>query len=392
LYSLSVLPLDAELEFTPASEEQFFSAIPQQPGVYLIATRAVAGGAPAKPYLARTVDLHRAAERLLRPPDGTSKRLNLREVAEKFRYRVTGSRFEQSLALHQQAREHFPANYRSFLRLRPAALLKVNLRNSYPRCYVTRRILNDGGYYFGPFASRQQAESFANQFLDLFKIRRCQIKIRRDPTFPGCIYSEMKMCLAPCFAGCTKEEYDREVSRVVETLESAGTSLSGGIEREREAASEALDFERAAALHKKIEKVSGVLRGLPELARRVGNLHAVVIQRGAMENTVAIFGVVGGRVADPLFLNFEQQASEPRSVEETLRRHFGEIYSEEQGQSGATPIAKDETTEREEHLAILARWYYSNPRDGEILFREGDWPYRRILRACARVLAAGNPA
>src|SRR5260370_28772419 len=37
---------------------------------------------------------------------------------------------------------------------------------------------------------------------------RCQIKIRRDPTFPGCLYSEMKMCLAPCFAGCTKEEYD----------------------------------------------------------------------------------------------------------------------------------------------------------------------------------------
>ena len=43
--------------------------------------------------------------------------------------------------------------------------------------------------------------------LDLFRIRRCQIKIRRDPDFPGCIYSEMKMCLAPCFAGCTEEEY-----------------------------------------------------------------------------------------------------------------------------------------------------------------------------------------
>lgn len=387
-----MLPLDVQLEFTPASEEQFFSAIPQRSGIYLIETRAAPGSAAAQPYLARTADLRRAAERLLRPPDGTSKRLNLREVAEKFRYRLTGSRFEQSLAIYQQAREHFPANYRGFLRLRPVPLLKVNLRTSYPRCYVTRRILGDGGYYFGPFASRQQAESFANQFLDLFKIRRCQIKIRRDPAFPGCIYSEMKMCLAPCFAGCTKEEYDREVSRVVETLESAGASLSGGIEREREVASEAQDFERAATLHKKIEKVSGVLRGLPELARRVDNLHAVVIQRGAAESTVAIFGVVGGEISDPLFLNFDQQASEPRSVEEILRRHFEELSSDEQGPPGAAPMPKDEGTEREEHLAILARWYYSNPRDGEILFREGDWPYRRILRACARVLAAGNPA
>jgi len=40
-----------------------------------------------------------------------------------------------------------------------------------------------------------------------------------------------------------------------------------------------------------------------------------------------------------------------------------------------------------EHLRLVARWFYSNPREGEIFFREKDWPYRRILRACARLLA-----
>jgi hypothetical protein len=40
-----------------------------------------------------------------------------------------------------------------------------------------------------------------------------------------------------------------------------------------------------------------------------------------------------------------------------------------------------------EHLALVARWFYSKPRDGEIFFREGEWPYRRILRACGRLLA-----
>lgn len=405
-----MLPLNAELEFTPASDEQIFSAIPPCAGIYLIATRAMPGAAPPKPFLARTADLRRAAERLLRPPDETSKRLNLREVAEKFRYRVTGSRFEQSLALYEQARERFPENYRAFLRLRPAALLKISLRNPYPRCYVTRRILNDGGYYFGPFVSRQYADSFANQFLDLFKIRRCQIKIRRDPSFPGCIYSEMKMCLGPCFAGCTKEEYDRELARVVETLNSEGASLTRSIESEREAASEAMDFERAAALHKRLERVSGMLRGLPELARRLENLHATVIQRAARENTVAIFGIVAGRIAEPLFLNFEPQQSGARSVEEILRKYFGELLSDASPAASAATVRREanapqaspdseqarlrqETAEREEHLSILARWYYSNPREGEILFRDADWPYRRMLRACARVLAPpGGPA
>ena len=144
------------------------------------------------------------------------------------RYRVTGSKFEQTLALYTCARARFPKRYRDLLRLRPPAVLKVNLSNEYPRCYVTRRISGDGGAYFGPFPSRKSAEMFAEGFLDLFKIRRCQIKIRRDPEFPGCIYSEMKMCLAPCFAGCTKEEYDVETGRVLATLATVRRSAYGG--------------------------------------------------------------------------------------------------------------------------------------------------------------------
>ncbi|HEV2289096.1 MAG TPA: hypothetical protein VGR81_09100 [Candidatus Acidoferrales bacterium] len=397
MYPCSVLAFDAKLEFDPAREEQFFSAIPSHSGIFLIENRSIGEGTKAKPYLARTADLRRAAERLLRQPDTATKRLSLREVAKAFRYRVTGSRFEQALALYEHARANFRARYRSFLHLRPPALLKVNLRNSYPRCYVTRRILDDGGYYFGPFSSRRAAESFANHFLDLFKVRRCQIKIRCDPHFPGCIYSEMKMCLAPCFAGCTKEEYDAEVRRAVETLESQGSSLVGGIEHEREAASEAMDFERAAGLHKKLEKVTDVLRGLPEVVRRIDAVNAVVLQRAAQEQTVGIFTVLNGLIAEPLFFCFGDLSSEPRSVEEIIRQHFKKLESEkvahdDGGQGKIAERNAESATEREEHLSLLARWFYSKPRAGEILFRDAEWPYRKILRACARVLAAEESA
>src|SRR5487761_131216 len=398
------VPLEAGLEFDLDHEEHFFASIPQHAGVFVVETRAAPDTAATKPHLGRTADLRRAAERLLRPPDASSKRLNLRDVAKNFSFRVTGSRFEQSLVLYHQARERFPKTFRTFLRLRPPALLKISLRNCYPRCNVTRRIVRDGGYYSGPFVSRQAGEVFANEFLDLFKIRRCQIKIRRDPSFPGCIYSEMKMCLAPCFAGCTKEEYDAEVGRVVETLESEGTFLTGAIEREREAASEAMDFERAAALHKKLDKVNGVVRGLPEIARRIDGLNAVILQRSVREKTVAIFAIVNGLIAAPFFMCFDE-SSQPRSVEAILRQNFEELHSKEavaqaephgrMQESGATAALsadrfdlRGEGAEREEHLSLLARWFYSKPRSGEILFRDTDWPYRKILRACARVLAA----
>ena len=152
---------------------------------------------------------------------------------------MTASAFEQTFAYYQNAKKLFRPRYQDMLRIRPPALLKVNLRNAYPRCYATRRISiasngePSGGVYYGPFPSRKAAAAFAERALDLFKVRRCQIKIRRDPEFPGCIYSEMKMCLAPCFAGCTKEEYDLEVQRLVVFLETGGASLRGALERDR---------------------------------------------------------------------------------------------------------------------------------------------------------------
>jgi len=379
-----VLELDSALEFDAArTEEEFFPALPAAPAVCLIAPREER----AEPFLIRTQNLQRRLERLLGPADPASKRLNLRGFASGIRYRLTGSRFEQTLTFYQQARQRFPKRYRNLMRLRPPTVLKVNLPNAYPRCYVTRKILLDadgrpaGGSYYGPFPSRRAAEAFAERILDFFKVRRCQIKIRRDPTFPGCIYSEMKMCLAPCFSGCTKEEYDVEVNRLVEFLETSGGSLRIAFEQERERASEQLDFERARTMHKRVERLDEVLRGRPEITRRIQDLRAVILQRAAEEQTIGVFAVDGGRLAEPSFVRFGEIASQPGSAEQIFRDYL----------ESAPHVANGDLAE---DVSLVSRWFYSKPREGEIFFREKDWPYRRILRACSRLLARaeGEPA
>jgi excinuclease ABC subunit C len=404
-----VLELDFCLVFDAASDEQFFSALPSKPAVCLVELN----DPNAEPLLIRTQDLRRRLQRLLGPPDPTSKRLNLRALARGVKYRAVGSTFEQSLTYYQHAKKLFPQRYRDLLRMRPPAVLKVSLRNAYPRCYVTRHISVDilgaptAGSYYGPFPSRGAALAFANRALDFFKMRRCQIKIRRDPTFPGCLYSEMKMCLAPCFAGCSKEEYDAEVQRFVKFLESSGESLRATFESERERASDDLDFERAATLHKRVEKLDEVLRGRPDLARRIQALDAVILQRGAGDQVVAAYRVQGGRLCEPFFLPFGETASQPRSAEQIFRNYLDAAADSvvapqsptaspkaaEQPDVGQMieqlPLAKGELSE---HLWLVARWFYSNPRTGEIFFREkNDWPYRRILRSCSRLLAPPEP-
>lgn len=408
-----MLELDCSVEFQAGDaqrEEKFFAALPARPALYLIRLRG--GG---DPYLSRTADLRRAAERLLRAPQELSKRLNLHDLAASLHFRITASKFEQLLTLYQQARRELPGRYRDFLRLKRPALVKLNLRNAYPRCYATRRISADGGLYIGPFASRHSAEFYAEKFRDLFKARRCQIKIRRDPEFPGCIYSEMKMCLAPCFGGCTAEEYEAEVARLAGALATQGEALVQALDREREAASEALDFELAAATHKKLEKAEASFRGFPGLVRRIDELDAVVLQRGASGESVNFFVVRKGMIADPFTLHFGAEAN-LKSAEEIIRGNLEgeerEVVSAESvqaapalnvlDQAGATQNTGLEALRSKygfgelpdhlpDHLSLLARWFYGKPRDGEIFFREKVWPYRRMLRACARILAPPTP-
>ena len=382
-----MLELDCGLPFDLTHSDDFFSALPSRPAVCLIELR----DETAEPLLIRTQDLRRRLQRLLGPPDPASKRLNLREVASGIRYRLTGSRFEQIFTYYVHAKQLFPKRYQNLLRLRPPAVLKVSLRNAYPRCYVTRRIAVDdsgapaAGAYYGPFASRRSAEAFASSALDFFKVRRCQIKIRRDPSFPGCIYSEMKMCLAPCFAGCTKEDYDVEVQKLVQFLDTSGGSLRNSLEQERESASEQLDFERAAALHKKIDKLDDALRGSPELPRRIQDLDAVILQRTAEDQTVGVYAIRGGWLAEPTFVRFAEIAGQPRSAEHIFREYLEASGLQSQG-NVASAIAQKKNA-LSEHLWLVAGWYYSNPREGEIFFREKDWPYRRIMRGCSRLLA-----
>jgi excinuclease ABC subunit C len=204
----------------------------------------------------------------------------------------------------------------------------------------------------------------------------------------------MKKCLAPCFAGCTDQEYAAEAARAAAFLDTRGASSVTYLEKEREAASANLDFERAALLHRELEKAEATCRAVPEIAHIVTSLNAVILQRGAEEGTVAVFNVHTARIAEPFLLRFTELAGQPRSVEEILRAAIESHPSQASGELSA-PTASFTSAEMEDHLAMLARWFYARPRQGEIFFAEAGprgWPFRRMLRACLRILQLDTAA
>jgi excinuclease ABC subunit C len=152
---------------------------------------------------------------------------------------------------------------------------------------------------YGPFQSRAAAERFADEALKLFLLRRCTDDLDPNPSHPGCVYSEMKMCLAPCYQGLH--------GRALRRRGRGGGKLSGHARREPAGHAPRrarpglanLEFESAAALHAQVQRVESVRALAPELVRPLSQLRAVILQASANPDEVAVFLFENGRLRGP---------------------------------------------------------------------------------------------
>ena len=374
--------LTERIEFRPEADAEIFSALAAAPAVFLLRGEDV----HSEPYVSKTANLRRRLQRLLSAPEEHTKRLNLRDRVRSIEYTLTGSDFESGFVLYQALRAAFPTTYSKRLRLRFAPLVKLHLENEYPRASITTRLgrISGKNVYYGPFASRVAAEKFMNDALDFFKMRRCVEDLHPDPKFPGCIYSEMKMCLAPCFRGCTDDAYRGEVVRVEDFLDSRGESLKRQLAVERDDASAKTEFETAAAIHARIDKLASVLQQLPEFVQRIDRMQAVIVQKSARSESVALFRVDAAVLAGPIeFPISEGVHTKSQSMEARIQVALAAFPGS--NHTGAI--------ERLEHLAILKRWCYRGTRAGEIFFAndQGELPMRRLVRGISRVYKGEAP-
>ena len=396
--------LATAIPFSPEHDHAVFARIPASAGVFLLRGHE----AQAEPYISKAANLRRRIQRLLAPPESQSKRLNLRERCAQIEFTPNGSDFENLLLLYRLLREQFPESYTKRLRLNLSPVVRVHWENAYPRAYITRKLgaLGKKSTYFGPFPSRAAADKFLNDALDLFKSRRCTFELDPDPAFPGCVYSEMKMCLAPCFKGCTDAEYIAEMRRAEQFLETQGGSLLGELEAQREQASAAMEFEAAAALHTKVEKVKGIVRGCDEIFTRLDRLDALIVQPSLTPDAVALFRFTQGRLLGPTDFStlgmlparanaesgdsslFGQPiVAQPASEDTVDQAAYKPALRLEQALADLTPAGKIPATGFAENLALLKRWYYRSHRIGEIFFpnEDGSWPARKIINGIGRV-------
>jgi excinuclease ABC subunit C len=424
---------DHRIEFLPENSDDLLRTIPAAPGVFSLR------GKTGEPYLTRTADLRRRLRRLLAPPEAVdeqgrpilSKRLNLRERVRFIEYTRTGSDFESIQLLYCASRAAFgPEEARRRLRLYAPYVLRVTMSHEHPRVYSTNRLSKKSlPESFGPFPSRATADRYCDAVLDLFLLRRCYEDLEPYPDHPGCVYGEMKKCMQPCKEGnpqaCTPGHYAQEAQRVFAFFMTRGQSLLDEVAAQREAASEAMDFEAAAALHKHWEKVRAAALLADEIVRPVADLHALILQEaapredGARTEDAAVFLFEHGQIVGPERLSTlgvravrEQTAvgsslfaqplmlapfplGEPDGSASDTQPPIATATPEDHARAAIhalTNSAESPTDIAElcDNLSLFRRWYYrpEKQRTGEVFLPnfDGSWPIRRILNGAARVV------
>jgi hypothetical protein len=225
----------------------------------------------------------------------------------------------------------------------------------------------------------------------------------------------MKMCLAPCYQGCTVERYAEEAGAVESFLATRGESRLVPLRIARDQASADLEFESAAALHAQVQRLESVRALAPELVRPLNQLRTVILQPSAHPDEVAVFVYQDGRLRGPagfstlgMRIQNEQSGSSslfahPVALEPVPEATTFEVVAEgvakiprsllESRMEAALAILSEaceapSPTVRQGHLALLKRWYYRPEvrRVGEVFFpnSEGQWPIKALLRGAGR--------
>ena len=413
------------LAFDPADPKAALAQLPRTQAVFAL----YGAEAHAEPYIGRTPNLRGRLERLLQPSAKHPRRLQLAGRVRRIEWWLTGSEFESLLVQFSLLEKIYGTKSLERMHLRSPAFVRFLGGNPYPRIIVTHRpSQREADWSYGPFPSRAAAERFADETLKLFLLRRCTDDLDPHPSHPGCVYSEMKMCLAPCYQGCTDERYGQEAAAVESFLATRGESRLVTLRTERDQASANLEFESAAALHAQVQRVEAA-RGLAaELVRPLSQLRAVILQLSANPEEVNVFLFENGRLRGPvgfstvgMRIQNEQSGSsslfaQPVVIEPVLEVPTAEAAVAEGAQEAeksapakpargvlearmeAVLAALAESTEapsatlRQGHLALLKRWYYrpEGRRTGEIFFPDSEgrgWPVKAMLRGVGRVFA-----
>ena len=277
--------------------EEELKKLPGKPGVYIMHDKD-----DKIIYVGKAISLKNRVRQYFRKTNKTKRIENMVSLIDHFEYIVTDNEAEALILECNLIKKNMPKFNVLLKDDKTYPYIKVNIKAEYPDVYMTRRILNDGAKYFGPYANSGSAKEMVEFIKSKFKIRQCKsFKYKDRP----CLNYHIKKCMAPCMGYVSREEYMKQIKEIVDVLEGKTDTLLKQLDKEIKEAAENLQYEKAAYLRDKILAIERISEKQKVSNISENDIDVIGLARNETKVCIEIFFVRGSKMIgrEHFFLN-----------------------------------------------------------------------------------------
>ena len=263
--------------------EKELKKLPDKPGVYIMHDKN-----DKIIYVGKAINLKRRVTSYFRKTNKTQRIQNMVALIDHFEYIVVENEAEALILECNLIKKNMPKFNVLLKDDKTYPYIKINVKADYPGVYLTRRIINDGSKYFGPYANSGSAKEMVDFIKSKFKIRQCKsFKYKDRP----CLNYHIKKCMAPCMGYISKEEYRKIINEIINLLDGKTDKIIKDLKQEMENASKNMQYEQAAYLRDKIIAIEDISKRQKVSNIGENDIDVIGLARNDMEVCIEIFFV-----------------------------------------------------------------------------------------------------
>ena len=268
--------------------EEELKKLPNKPGVYVMRDKD-----DNIIYVGKAISLKNRIRQYFRKTNKTERIKKMVSLIDHFEYIVVDNEAEALILECNLIKKNRPKFNVLLKDDKTYPYIKIDVKSDFPGVFMTRRVVNDGSKYFGPYANPGSAKEMIDFIKGKYKIRQC--KVLKERTRP-CLNYHIGRCLAPCVGYVSKEEYGKQIKEIIDLLEGKIDKIIKELKEEMKEASKKLEYEKAAMLRDKIVAIKRVSEKQKVSNISENSIDVIGIAKSELEVCIEIFFVRGSKM------------------------------------------------------------------------------------------------
>ena len=268
--------------------EEELKKLPKKPGVYLMKDKD-----DKIIYVGKAINLKNRVSSYFRKTDKTNRILKMVSLIDHFEYIVVDNEAEALILECNLIKKNRPKFNVLLKDDKTYPYIKVDVKSEYPNVAITRRIVNDGSKYFGPYANPGAAKEMLDFIKQKYKIRQCRnFKYNDRP----CLNYHIKRCLAPCQGYVSHEEYMEQINEIIDLLEGKTDKILKDLKNQMKIASEKQEYEKAAYIRDRMVAIdrASSMQKVSNISEN--NIDVIGLAKSEFEICIEVFFVRGSKM------------------------------------------------------------------------------------------------